>query len=341
VDPVAILHAGMMTGVGFNAPSTCAAIRCGITGFVETRFMFAGEWLIGCPVPFEEHWRGREKLLQMAVPAITECMEGIDRTRPSEIPLLLCIAEEDRPGRLAGLDQTFLYDVQSQMGQQFHQQSALIEKGRVGGVRAIDLARRLVSDGHPYCILAGVDSLLVGQTLAAYDSKSRLQTAANSNGFIPGEAAAAVLLAPTRQTESELHCSGIGFGTEPASVNSEQPLRANGLVEAIRAAFADSGLGYEQMDFRIADLSGEQYGFKEAALAQLRSMRVRKEEFYIWHPADCIGEVGAAIVPVILGMALAAMQKGYAPGPGVLCHSANDDSQRAAFVLQYQHKRVD
>jgi 3-oxoacyl-[acyl-carrier-protein] synthase I len=341
VDPVAILHAGMVTGVGFNAPSTCAAIRCGITGFVETRFMFEGEWLIGCPVPSEENWRGRERLLQMAVPAITECMAGIDRTPPSEIPLLLCVAEDDRPGRLAGLDQTFLHEVQARVGQQFHQQSVLIERGRVGGVEAIDLARRLVANGRPYCILAGVDSLLVGPTLAAYDSKSRIQTAENSNGFIPGEAAAAVLLAPARRIEAELHCSGIGFGTEPASVNSEQPLRADGLVEAIRAAFADSGLGYEQMDFRITDISGEQYGFKEAALAQLRSMRVRKEEFYIWHPADCIGEVGAAIVPVILGVALIAMRKGYAPGPGVLCHCANDDSQRACFVLQYQHERVD
>lgn len=341
MDPVAILHAGMVTGAGFNAPSTCAAIRCGITGFVETRFMFAGEWLIGCPVPFEEGWRGREKLLRMAVPAITECVARIDRTSPSEIPLLLCVSEENRPGRLTGLDQTFLHEVQARVGHQFHQQSALIERGHVGGVEAIDLARRLVADGRPYCIIAGVDSLLVGETLDEYDMKGRLQTAANSDGFIPGEAAAAVLLAPARQTKAELHCSGIGFGAEPAFVNSEQPLRANGLVEAIRSSFADSGLGYEQMDFRIADVSGEQYGFKEAALAQLRSMRVLKEEFSIWHPADCIGEVGAAIVPVILGVALAAMQKGYAPGPGVLCHFANDDSQRASFVLQYHQERVD
>ena len=204
MTPVTILKSGMVTGVGFNAPSTCAAIRCGITGFVETRFMLGGEWLIGCPVPFEEHWKGREKLLQMAVPAITECMTGINGVRPSEIPLLLCIAEEDRPGRLAGLDHTFLDEVQARIGQQFHEQSALIERGRVGGVEAIDLARRLVADGRPYCILAGADSLLVGKTLAAYDSKSRLLTRENSNGFIPGEAAAAVLLGPARRIEAEL-----------------------------------------------------------------------------------------------------------------------------------------
>ena len=29
-QPLAILGAGMMTGVGHNAPATCAAIRCAI-----------------------------------------------------------------------------------------------------------------------------------------------------------------------------------------------------------------------------------------------------------------------------------------------------------------------
>ena len=86
----------------------------------------------------------------------------------------------------------------------------------------------------------------------------------------------------------------------PSTPNSAS---RRGFGQSDPSRLSDSGLGYEQMDFRIADVSGEQYGFKEAALAQLRSMRVRKKEFYIWHPADSIGEVGAATVPVILGMA--------------------------------------
>ena len=69
----AVLNSGMVTGVGFNAAATCAAIRCGISGAEETKFMFDGEWLLGCQVPFEDNWRGREKLLRMVVPAIQEC----------------------------------------------------------------------------------------------------------------------------------------------------------------------------------------------------------------------------------------------------------------------------
>lgn len=330
---VEVLASGMTTGVGLNAPAACAAIRCGITGFAETRFMFAGEWLMGCEVPLEQPWRGREKLLQMAVPSIRECLTGLPPGGDSEAALLLCVAETGRPGRLAGLDDGFLREVQGRLGREFHTESGVIAGGRVGGVRALARARELLGQGVAYCVVAGVDSYLVAPTLAALDTSRRIQTAENSDGCIPGEAGAAVLLAPAPGVTG-VRCVGIGFGTEPAPIDSEEPVRADGLTEAIRKAFADSGLGYEQMAFRIADVSGGQYGFKETSLALLRTMRVRKEEFPIWHPADCVGEVGAAAVPLMLAVAVAAQRKGYAPGSGALCHVSGDDAQRAAFVLE-------
>jgi hypothetical protein len=48
-----------------------------------------------------------------------------------------------------------------------------------------------------------------------------------------------------------------------------------------------------------------------------------------------MGEVGAAIVPVALGVTMAAAQKGYAQGKGVLCHFGNDDGHRAVMFLSY------
>jgi len=331
-----IQAAGMVTGVGLDAASSCAAIRCGITAFEETAFMFGGDWVQAAEVPMEGGERGRRKLLLMVVSAIRECLGGL---RPEDVkatPLLLCVAEAERAGRLRGLDESFLRDVEQELGVHFHHESRLIGSGKIGGVRALAKGRELLGQGRRFCIVAGVDSYLVAGTLAALDDGERLQTKETTHGVIPGEAAAAVLLAalPARGFAG-LTCAGIGFGTEPATVDSGKPLRADGLVEAIRAAFKDSGLGYEQVVFRLADLSGEPYSFKEAALAPLRTMRVLKPEFDIWHPADCIGDVGSAMVPLILGVALDAMRKGYAPGPGVLCHFSQHDSQRACLVLQY------
>ena len=98
--PLAILGSGMMTGVGLSSPATCAAMRAAISAFTETRFRNkGGDWVIGCPVPLEPPWRGRAKLAHLAASAIRECLSFAGSVRPEAIPLLLCIAEKERPGR--------------------------------------------------------------------------------------------------------------------------------------------------------------------------------------------------------------------------------------------------
>jgi 3-oxoacyl-[acyl-carrier-protein] synthase I len=333
MKPVSIIAAGMITGVGLDAPSSCAAIRCAIDNFSETRFMDkGGEWIIGSQVPLEQPWRGLPKLVHMVVPAIRECLAQVKGVTPETIPLLLCVAEKERPGRLEGLDDELFSDVQTELGVRFHPRSAVIARGRVAGGLAMIEARKLIHEERlPYCVIAGVDSYLVAATLAGYEQKNRLLTSQNSNGFIPGEAGAAVLVGP--QSAPSLLCIGIGTGEERATVDSEEPFRAEGMVQACKAAFSDAGRTMADVDYRITDSNGEQYFFKEAGLTVARTLRVTKEKFQIWHPADCIGEVGAAIGPCALAVGLAASRKEYAPGPNPLCHMSGENGDRIALML--------
>ena len=91
-------------------------------------------------------------------------------------------------------------------------------------------------------LVAGVDTFLVGRTLDAYHQAGRLLNEVNSNGFIPGEAAAAILsLGPGGCLEASGLCAeALGYGCEPAPILSEEPLRADGLREAINNAFQRS-----------------------------------------------------------------------------------------------------
>lgn len=339
-----IMGTGMVSAVGLDAPSSCAAIRCAIDNFQETRFIdLAGEWVLGASVPLEQPWRGRIKLVKMAARAIAEALADTPGAAPQQIPLLLCVAEGERPGRLAGLDNSLIHDIEHELGLRFHKASTVIPRGRVSGAIALLNARKLIhGKGHRQVLVAGVDSLLAARTLTVFEQSDRLLTSQNSDGFIPGEGAAAVTLGPPALGDApQLACIGLGFGVEQVTVaSSGKTLRADGLTQALKAALTEACCGLESMNYRLTDLSGEQYYFKEASLALSRTLRVRRESLHLWHPADCIGECGAVIGPAMLVVALNASRKGYGEGPNICCQFGNDAGQRAVALLSYQAVRA-
>ena len=104
-QPIAIKSTGLVTSVGLAAPATCAAIRAKISNPTETRCVdSADEWIMAHQVLFDQPWRGLTKLTKMAVMAIDDCLASVSPVDWSQLPVLLCTAELDRPGRVAGID---------------------------------------------------------------------------------------------------------------------------------------------------------------------------------------------------------------------------------------------
>ena len=334
---IAIASTGLVTSLGLSTAATCAAIRAGVSNAGQTRFIdAAGEWIVGHRVGLDGIWLGQKKVTKMAAMAIEEALAELPRDEWPKLPLLLCVAERQRPGRVKGLDEQLFLDIQEELGVQFSTDSVIIANGRVSVGRALAEARRLIYGANvPRVVIAAADSLLNAPMLGTYEREERLMTSYHRRGFAPGEAAGALLVAAPSQAP-ELVCTGIGFGMEQAPINSEKPLRADGLTQAIIAALAEADCQMHDLDFRITDVSGEQYYFKEAALALARILRRRKEEFDIWHPADCVGEVGAAAGTVMLALGDMACRKSYARGPNILAHMANDTGQRVATVLRFR-----
>jgi 3-oxoacyl-[acyl-carrier-protein] synthase-1 len=332
-QPLEVCQAGMVSSVGLTAAATCAAIRAKLTNPSPTRFVDGdGEFIMGHAVALEQPWRGIEKLARMAALAIEEVLIGLQRRECEHIPLILCIAEKSRPGRLEGLEEDLTGRIEDLLEVRFAPESVLIPQGRVSAAVGLLQARKLLYEqNRAAALLVGVDSLLTWPTLSALERADRLLTPDNSNGFMPGEGAAAVLLRkPTER--SGLICAGVGLATESAHVDTEEPLRGDGLTLAVRNALADAACELHDLDLRITDLSGEQYYFKEASLALNRVLRARKERFELWHPAECLGETGANIGPATLAVALHATRLKYAPGRGVLLHASADGGARVAVV---------
>jgi 3-oxoacyl-[acyl-carrier-protein] synthase-1 len=105
------------------------------------------------------------------------------------------------------------------------------------------------------------------------------------------------------------------------------------MTAAYKAALDAANVDLAHIEYRIGDLVGEHYFFKQSTLASLRLERGRTAFQDFWSPGENLGNVGAAVVPVMIGMALVAAVKGYAPGSPVLIEASGDDGACGAAVL--------
>lgn len=332
---LSVISTGIVSAVGLSAPAACAAIRAKLTNPSQTHFRnTAGDWIMSHAVPMPQPWRGIEKLAQMAAYVAGECLADVPKDDWSNIAVLLCTAEVSRPGRPQNLDETLYAAFCRSLDDAQFASAAFIPRGRVSVGVALMKARQLLYETRTAAVLIiGVDSLLTASTLTALDQQDRLLSEENPNGFIPGEGAAG-LLVTRHEGNSQFVIEGLGFGMEQSHIDSEAPLRAEGLATAIKAALAEAGREMFDIDYRMADLSGEHYYFKEAGLVLARVLHKRKEDMDLWHPAECIGEAGSVIGPAMIAVASTAARKAYAPGPNVLIHAANDAGERIAIVAR-------
>lgn len=267
----------------------------------------------------------------MAVSAMEECLSPAPPVDWSQLPMLVCSSERSRPGRIDGIDDGLLRSIAEALGVPLSPASVLLCHGRTGIAVALMHARRLVyGQGVERALIITTDSLVTRCTMAHYDSCHRLVKPANSNGFMPGAGACAFLVSRPSGGR-QLICAGIGFGVEAAHINSGTPLRGDGLVKAHKAALADCGRSMDDADYRVTDLNCEHYYFKEAHFAFTR-LRRQATDTELWHPAQSTGAGGAALGGVCLAVAVAALERSYAPGATALLHFSDDDGKRASIV---------
>lgn len=333
---------GMICSVGFSASAACAAMRAGIANFGELPYWDCNNLpVIGAAVPGLSHdLQFGPRLVEMLALALRDCLSGMPEWPLEKVPLLVGLAEPGRPGGGGELAKCIIAQVQKRLGVEFHPRlSQTIAKGHTAGFEGLRMARELLqAPDVPGCLVCGVDSYINASSLFWLDQNWRLKREGHTDGVIPGEAAAAIYVqrqAP-QKTEAAIEVVGLGFSLEKATVISEEPLLALGLANAGRQALAEAGYGFHQLDFRLSDVTGENYGFREHALMEGRLARVvRKEPQPLWHAADSIGDTGAAAGVVQLVKATAAWAKDYTPGTRAACFASAVSGDRAVALLQY------
>ena len=337
-----IVSTGMVCPVGLNAESACAAMRAGISTCEELPYCDNnGEPIMGAVVPgFPVGGRNFEKrLIEMLATAVAECLTKVPDIATEKLPLLVGLAETGRPGFPSRLANNIINGLQDILEVRFHPEfSRVITSGHTSGFEALAIARqRLKHDEVSACLVCGVDSYIRAGSLLWLDQHWRLKTKENSDGVIPGEAAAAVLVCANQNTDLDMSfkLTGLGFATEPAGITTEGPLLGLGLTQAAKVALEEGGIQMHEIAFRLSDVTGESYCFREQALVVTKLLRVhRADGFPIWHCAEYIGDVGAVVGIIQLIVALHSYRKGYAPGEIVMCFTSAVSGRRAVAVLR-------
>jgi 3-oxoacyl-[acyl-carrier-protein] synthase-1 len=331
---------GLVCPVGHSAAAACAAFRAKVANFSE--LPYCDNWgasIIGAKVPGVSLGKHPgDRLVLMLARAVKECLREVPRPALGRLPFIVGLAEPGRPGSV-DLSDTVRGATEARLGIRFHPGlSACLPRGHVSGFEGLRAARELLRSGAaPAVVVCGADSYLNATSLLWLEQQWRLKTLENSDGVIPGEGAAAVLLRPDPATPGEiaLRIVGLGFGFEESHVMTEEPFLGKGLAQATQGALAEAGLRMHEIDWRISDVTGESYGFREQSLTIARTMRVRREDLPLWHWGEVVGDVGAASGLFEVVAADSAFRKGYAPGDRAICFTSSVLGDRAVAVVAH------
>lgn len=330
-----IAGSGMCTSLGFDQKATVAAIDSQLDHFRETTFWDNnGEPLLGAMLYDINFW-GAARLQWMCEMAIKDCLNQQQENNLTKTALLLLGTDLTiSPLTVSGLETVF-----TALSPYFHPDSLLLKTGKSGVAQALLIAQNMLYKAHSdieAVLLVGADSYFTAETINHFLHQERLLTSDNSNGFIPGEGAGAILLKKDSAL-SGIYITGIGDGYEEAHQLQEEKInRSVGLTDAIEKAIATSGIPLSQTACRFSDISGESEYYHEASNAIMRALD-KKVALYPHHQlATSLGETGAAANILTLAYLrdfLTSLHGQTHQKNHILLHSSSDTGGRAALII--------
>lgn len=339
--PIPVLGVGVVTCVGLDARQSAASVRAGISGFRESAILarhfepivmgllpddalpLPDPMLVGFPGVTDREVR----MLRLAGLAIRDALKEVSPAEP--LPAFVALpAAPDVASNEPRQELLNLLMVQSKVKLELSS-SRLHAGGRAAGIQALKEALGKLEDGSArWALVGGMDTYLDDLLIARLTEEGRISTAYNPDGFVPGEGAGFLLLSSPSYAKG---CDprpmgfieGIGLGVEPGHRYGGQPYKGDGLAEAFRN-LAEETTGNDPIKTVFAGFNGESYHAKEWGVAFLRHRARFSGDMAVEHPADCIGDTGAAMAPIMIGLALSGMVRGYLAGPCAIWCTSDD-----------------
>jgi len=349
-----IVAVGAVTPIGLSLAETASSARARIARVQEIaqhdkRF----EPFLACTVPSEAlpeldaQWTGagltaREaRMLRLGHAALEQIAQGlaqeVDLGAVPPMPLLLGLPEHHTtlpidPAR-------FLQRLAAQSGFPFSVgASVAAARGRAAGVMALRRAAAWLESGeHAFVLVGGVDTLVDPYVLATLDKENRIRGETNSDGLTPGEGAVFLLLAGAAEAKrfrlaSLARITGAAIGREAGHLYATENYLGDGLA-ATFTELLESSPPSAPIECVYASFNGERYWAREFGTARIRNTRHFHEEALMEHPAECYGDLGAAVGPALTALAAQALHARRLRAP-CLAYASSDRGDRAAVLLE-------
>jgi 3-oxoacyl-[acyl-carrier-protein] synthase I len=348
--PVDIIGIGVVTCVGLDTIQTASSVHAGISRVREIDWQgqdgnpFRGGFL---PEDCLEEMNRRlrtvlsaslpARILQLAAPALRETVEEFDEA-PEGFPIIVGVGSRDQlPENSSEL---LLSNLMRQAQVRLNlKASEVIVAGRTAGLSAMQRACARLADGYPGPVIAGgIDSYYNLRRLIDLDFAGRILNDVNLDGFLPGEGAGFLALAGSGKVQHSGQLRGRIAGIIEKKSSSKSDAQApgdllsgtiRGLMEQIPQALLPAHSVY-------SNLNGENAGAKEWGVCFLRNRNFFAEVMKLCHPAEYMGETGAAMGPILTALSVRGIYRGYESGP-CLAWCSGDEGECAALYVTSPH----
>jgi 3-oxoacyl-[acyl-carrier-protein] synthase-1 len=339
---LSITGIGLVTPVGLSAPAALAALRAGVSRLEElpgveiekAKDEFAPA--LGAVVPtIPAGRRGVARLLRMAAPALLEALEQAALPPGTKGSLHIGLDVENPSGRTLPFSGAFTRGFEGAVPRAKLDASVTPHHG--GRAAALIALRKALAEftagPDPVLVVGGVDSWSNPRSLMGLRKAGRLPEFPHHTGIMPGEAAGFLVIEKPEHAQrrgATVIARLLAAAGATETVPHGEPSRATGLTEALKPVTALVG---EAAPLVISDFNGERPRGLEWGIAGIRGFGYFRDDIRHWHPADCIGDCGAASGAVTMAWAASTLHRRLAPERRVVVWGASDEGAREAVLI--------
>jgi 3-oxoacyl-[acyl-carrier-protein] synthase-1 len=338
---------GARTPIGLEALSTGFAHRAATVAMTQSAMLDGdGEPITMCLLStLDPYITGAERAAQLALAPLNEALEPLaDKAAYLRFKILLCVdeylAKADPGSAMTAGDLVTMLTREAAKRLPKLEDVSTSARGAAGLAFALDKHLDELESGR-------VDALLIGGVHTDYDrghmdallDARRVFKPDNLDALIPGECAAfAVLMRPSVARSNRFaalaEVRGLATAFERARPdNDESAFEATGLTAAARKigeGLARDGL---RAGWMLTDLTFETMRLYELQAMTTRTQKLWCEPQLCDSPAQRLGALGAAAMPLHLVLAAHAWKHGWAPHAIAVSIAGSDAGERAMITL--------